>query len=168
MRTPRAERRLLALGHRRIAFLHSPDKLIVPRRWDIQALQADDIIGPGFEPNDMDFIFGTRSTVDPTEVDTRGAGWGDWPAAYSSNLLIQVRAVGRTQDGNRIRSNWVVHPVEVCASCLGGLCKALFNQTCEGSTETAIQGEIPSGCPASQGYRFSCVEVDECSTTSGP
>jgi hypothetical protein len=44
---------------------------------------------------------------------TRGAGWGDFPAAASSEVVLQFRARANDQGGHLMRSNWFAFPIVI-------------------------------------------------------
>ncbi|MEZ0310983.1 MAG: hypothetical protein ACAI38_04380 [Myxococcota bacterium] len=100
---------------------------------------------------------------DPVNLTTRSPAWGDFPAARSSRVNINVRARAKRQDGGTMRSNWFSFPVEVAPRLVVNQCVAAI-VTCPGGGQ-GIQGQqIPASACGSvfSGAPLTCEDVDTC------
>jgi hypothetical protein len=96
----------------------------------------------------------------------RSASWGTFPADTQDTIIIQVRAIGRTQGGNRVESDWLRFPVQLCIHCYPS-CGDLGEQlcaatTCTDQTDTSQTLDCPNPCSSGICTHGSCSDGTTC------
>lgn len=141
----------------------------------LTALQA--LYGDGFYPhliaeiaqdpslNVSGAVFSLPLATSPGSLNA-DPNWGDFPSTLTrqDRVLVLLRAVGKTQAGRMVRSNWYLYPVDICVGCLASACGGVAVATCTGGSLVyqAYQGAIVSfaeSCNPFQALELECTEI---------
>ena len=146
------------------------------------ALRAPDIFGPDFYPADLPER--VRAVVsnpqppfslplangaceqDPTTHEcaaTRDHNWGNFPETPddTATMLIEMRAVGKTQGGLSILSNWFLYSVDVCVGCLARSCGVPQRADCTDGSSSYVGGivDFTASCQPFQFHGRKCLAL---------
>jgi hypothetical protein len=88
----------------------------------------------------------TALTGDPRNTASRAGAWGDFPASFASEIVLQFRARAKGQGGHTVRSNWFSFPVVVEPGFAAAPCPP---------------GQAPASgaCDIASGQPFTCASV---------
>ncbi len=136
-----------------------------PQSLPTTAIQTTTILGPSFS------LPVTQSSDTPPE--TRSPAWGGFPrdALNTARVLVQVRAVGKTQTGIPEKSNWLVYPIDVTPGALATACDPTPAQgVCPAPAGATIYFgnfvNVGGSCLPGMGGSVSCFAVTTCPTTT--
>ncbi len=143
-------------------------------------LQARNIFGADFDPRNLPTTaIQTTTTLQPsfslpvtqsadTAYDARSPAWGAFPQdpLNTARVLVQMRAVGKTQTGIPVKSNWLVYPIDVTPGLLALACEPTPAYTgCTTTPGTIYIGnflDLGTSCLPGMGGSVSCFSVTTC------
>jgi hypothetical protein len=152
---------------------------------NLQALQAlwGGLFQPSFLPaqgliSEESGLF-SLGVKPPTET-PRDIHWGGFPASDQVRVVLQVRVWGALSGGDRVVSNWISFPIEICVGCAAAACGQLQRILCpadvctdvneaneEVKTLCVVPGATVPVCssilsPSDPGCQAACASFDPC------
>ncbi|MBI5508419.1 MAG: hypothetical protein HY903_06685 [Deltaproteobacteria bacterium] len=139
---------------------------------DLAAMRT--MYGSGFDPSalparGLNATTGTYfyGTADAPSAAPRNAAWGTYPHENVATVVLQIQALGKLQAGTSVKSNWLVHPIDVCVGCLADACGLL---TIDASVACAVGTTGVSGlamapitsCLPFQDVQLNCTQYSTC------
>ena len=134
------------------------------------------IFGPSFDATKLPRIGATPATIDgaPATVFSnqttdpaaanRAPAWGEnYPSERLAPVLLQLRAVGRTQGGNVVHSGYFSFQINVCPGCAQDPCEPLVLTQCLGcpdGTACPSTGVCSSGAPCTSKPKYTGKKAD--------
>lgn len=88
---------------------------------------------------------------EPPDENNRNEAWGTYPTQPDTLVLVKMRAIGKTQSGNDVESNWISFAITICVGCLTDRCGPLV-----------VTSDCGNGTYEYQGYYVDWVSFEGC------
>lgn len=126
-----------------------------------ESVLGKDYNGNGSLNDDVRFL-----GPEPPDASNRSEAWGTYPPQPETLVLVKIRAVGKTQSGVGVESNWMTFGIRVCVGCFTDRCGALVLTDCGGGV-SVWEGSVAdwpntTACFPFQDESPGCAEADGC------
>lgn len=95
----------------------------------------------------------------------RDEAWGSFPESGTARVLILARGVGRLNDGDVIRSEYIAYPVDVTPNFVAETCGVLdFPTECIDGSSGFVGNGVDRGesCVPASGFEIACIRETTC------